>query len=172
MLDVGCGSGRIAEAILDAGAARYVGIDLSPGMLELARERLARFGSKVELVHGDFLDAPLQGRFDVVVALGLFDYVPEPQLFARRMYELCSGVVVASFPRWNWAKGPVRKLRYEVINNCPIFDYTERELTFLFGASGFRRVEVVRAGRSGFLLRASVDGAGEPNRLGPGTESS
>ena len=157
MLDVGCGSGRIGEEILEAGASRYVGIDLSPGMLELAEARLRRFGPRVELVHGDFLAMPLDGPFDVIVALGLFDYVAEPPRFARRMRELCSGEVVASFPRWNWLKGPIRKVRYEVINNCPIFNYTARELLFVFGAAGFDRVEVRQRGRGGFLLRASVD---------------
>ena len=162
MLDVGCGSGRIGEAILDAGASRYVGIDLSPAMLELAEERLRPFGSRVELVHGDFLALPLDGPFDVIVALGLFDYVAEPPGFARRMRELCSGEVVASFPRWNWLKGPIRKLRYEVVNNCPIFDYTARELLFVFGAAGFERVDVLQRGRGGFLLRASVGGTRPP----------
>ena len=158
MLDVGCGSGRIAEAILEAGASRYVGVDLSPAMLELAEERLRPFGPKVELIHGDFLSEPLEGPFDVIVALGLFDYVADPPPFVRRMRELCSGHVVASFPRWNWVKGPIRKLRYEVINDCPIFDYTARELVFVFGAAGFDRVRVVQRGRGGFLLRASVEG--------------
>ena len=60
---------------------------------------------------------------------------------------------VASFPRWNWLKGPVRKLRYEVINNCPIFNYTERELRFLFGTLGFV-ASSIKQGRSGFLVRA------------------
>jgi hypothetical protein len=36
------------------GASRYVDIDLSDTMLELARKRLERFGDKVELVQGDF----------------------------------------------------------------------------------------------------------------------
>ena len=44
------------------------------------------------------------------------------------MSELCDGTVVASFPRWTWTKGPIRKVRYEMINHCPIFDYTEQQL--------------------------------------------
>src|SRR5262249_56398699 len=64
-----------------------------------------------------------------------------------------SGSAVASFPRWSWLKGPVRKVRYEVINNCPIFNYTERELRFLFGGGGFSR-GLIKQGRGGFLVRA------------------
>ena len=154
VLDVGCGSGRVGEGALEAGASGYVGVDFSKPMLDLARRRLDRFGSRVTLVEGDFLDAEVAGPFDVVLALGFFDYLPEPHLFTRRMRELCSGEVVASFPKWSWLKGPVRKVRYEMINNCPIFNYTERELRLMFGASGFSRVDIVAATRSGYLVRA------------------
>jgi hypothetical protein len=44
-------------------------------------------------------------------------------------------------------------LRYEVINNCPIFDYTRDGLTQLF--ADFANVEI-RPGKSGFLLRATA----------------
>jgi SAM-dependent methyltransferase len=155
VLDVGGGSGRVGERALEAGAREYVDVDLAEEMLELARRHLARFGDKVKLVQGDFLTAPLDGRFDVILALGYFDYQDEAERHVRRMRELCSGSVVASFPRWNWLKGPVRKLRYEVIDNCPIYNYTQRELRFLFGAAGFDRT-LIRAGRSGFVVRADV----------------
>jgi hypothetical protein len=92
----------------------------------------------------------------VIVALGLFDYIDDPERFVRRMYDLAAdgGEVVASFPKWSWLKGPVRKVRYEWINDCPIFNYTERELRLMFGAAGFSKVDVLRATRSGFHVRA------------------
>src|ERR1700716_3702247 len=37
VLDVGCGSGRIGEFVLEAGTSRYVGIDFSEPMIGLAR---------------------------------------------------------------------------------------------------------------------------------------
>jgi hypothetical protein len=64
------------------------------------------------------------------------------------------GSVVASFPRWNWVKGPVRKLRYEVINNCPIFDYTRPQLEALFNQAGYPDVRIHQPGRGGYLVRA------------------
>lgn len=156
VLDVGCGSGRIGEFALQAGAGRYVGIDFAEPMLDLARDRLARFGDRVTLIPGDFRETPLEGPFDVILALGLFDYLPDPHRFSRRMYELCAagGCVVGSFPTWSAVKGPIRKLRYEVIGDCPVFNYSHRELELLFGASGFERVELRAPGRSGFLVRA------------------
>src|SRR5436190_20105812 len=95
VLDVGGGSGRIGELLLEQGASRYVDIDLSDSMLDLARERLSRFGDKVELVQGDFLQTPIAGPFDVVLALGYFDYIGDAERHVRRMRELCSGSAVA-----------------------------------------------------------------------------
>lgn len=156
VLDVGCGSGRIGEFVLEAGASHYVGVDFSEPMIDLARTRLTRFESRTELIVDDFLTAPLDGPFEVILAVGLFDYLPEPHRFARRMFELCApgGCVVGSFPTWSLLKGPVRKVRYEWIGNCPIFNYSRRELELMFGASGFERVEIASPGRSGYLVRA------------------
>ena len=141
--------------MLEQGASRYVDVDLSDTMLDLARERLARFGDKVELVQGDFLETPLAGPFDVVLALGYFDYIEDAPGHLRRIRELCTGSVVASFPRWTWTKGPIRKLRYEVINNCPIYDYTADGLRRMLTDAGFADVQL-NAGKSGFLVRAKT----------------
>lgn len=156
VLDVGCGSGRIGEFVLEAGAGHYVGVDFSTPMIDLARSRLSRFADRSQLIVDDFLTAPLNGEFEVILAVGLFDYLPEPHRFSRRMFELCApgGCVVGSFPTWSWIKGPVRKVRYEWIGNCPIFNYSRRELELMFGASGFNRVEIQSPGHSGFLVRA------------------
>ena len=104
VLDVGCGSGRIGEFLLEAGAGSYVGNDFSRPMLDLAEKRLERYGEKVRFVEGDFLDVDIDGRYDVVVALGLFDYLPDPERFARRMFQLTAdgGTVVGIFPKLTW----------------------------------------------------------------------
>ena len=155
VLDVGCGSARVGEQVLEAGAGEYVGIDFAAPMIELATQRLERFADRARLVTGDFLEAELAGPFDVIIALGLFDYLDRPGPFARRMRELCSGTTLASFPAWTWVKGPLRKVRYEWINDCPIFNYTEPQLREIFTGGGFERVETERFVRGGYLVRAS-----------------
>jgi SAM-dependent methyltransferase len=156
VLDVGCGSGRIGEFVLGAGASHYVGVDFAEPMIELARERLERFGERVVLITGDFRAVALGESFDVVLALGLFDYVPDADRFAQRMFELCApgGSMVCSFPTWSPVKGPVRKVRYEWIGDCPIFNYSREQLAALLSGAGFERIEVLAPGRSGFLVRA------------------
>src|SRR5262249_55308394 len=42
VLDVACGTGDLAEACADAGAAEVVGVDFTPAMLELARSKALR----------------------------------------------------------------------------------------------------------------------------------
>jgi SAM-dependent methyltransferase len=155
VLDVGCGSGRIGELALLEGARAWVGVDFAERMLELARERLVRFGERAQIIPGDFLDVPLDGPFDVVFALGLFDYIGKPEPFMARMCELCAsgGSLVASFPSWSPLKGPVRKIRYEWINSCPIFDYDVPRVRGMLEGAGFARSEIT-ARRSGLLARA------------------
>lgn len=58
VLDVGIGSGLVAEAVLESlPHVELVGVDFSPPMLDVARERLGRFGARVHLCDGD-LSAP------------------------------------------------------------------------------------------------------------------
>ena len=155
VLDVGCGSGRIGEHILMAGAREWVGVDFAAPMLALARERLTRFGDRLTLIEGDFLSCQLEGRFEVLVAVGFFDYIADPMKFLTRMRSLCAphASLVASFPAWTPLKGPLRKLRYEYINRCPIYNYTASGLDQLFAQAGFERLEL-RPGRAGFLAWA------------------
>ena len=51
-------------------------------------------------------------------------------------------------------KGPVRKVRYEWLGDCPIFNYDRPRLEQMFHHAGFARVELLTPGRSGFLARA------------------
>src|SRR6266511_6441342 len=54
VLDLGIGSGLVAEAVLDAlPDAQLVGVDFSAEMLDRARARLCRFGSRVALLRHD-----------------------------------------------------------------------------------------------------------------------
>jgi ubiquinone/menaquinone biosynthesis C-methylase UbiE len=162
VLDVGCGSGRVAEVMMKAGVGEYVGCDFSEDMLELAGKRLAPYtgtgpdgSDRVKLVTGDFLQLEFDGQFDVILGLGLFDYLPEPYLFVNKMRALARGSVFATFPRWDWVKGPSRYVRYNIIRRCPIYNYTARELEFLFKSNNFSRVEIDEMS-SGICVEAIV----------------
>ncbi len=157
VLDVGCGPGRVAEAVLGAGATAYVGVDVSPEMLALARRRLAPYAG-VELLEGDFLAMNVERTFDVVLALGLFDYLAEPVRAAAWLRERCRSTLVASFTCWDWLKAPLRHLHYRFVHGVPIFDYSKQDVEELLLGAGFSSVRFHRPGRRGFLATATMLG--------------
>src|SRR5262245_56519463 len=73
VLDLGCGDGILLATVLEAfPEAAGVALDFSPLMLEQARERLIRFGSRAETSEAD-LSSPswrkvVQGPFDAVLS--------------------------------------------------------------------------------------------------------
>jgi 16S rRNA (cytosine1402-N4)-methyltransferase len=53
-VDCTVGLGGHSRALLEAGADRVLGLDRDPSALAIAREALAAFGERVELVHADY----------------------------------------------------------------------------------------------------------------------
>lgn len=54
ILDLGCGSGLVAQMVLDGSLkVRVFGLDSSTAMLSIAKDRLARYGDRVKLADGD-----------------------------------------------------------------------------------------------------------------------
>jgi SAM-dependent methyltransferase len=82
ILDIGCGMGEPIAAYLIARGARVVGLDSSPSLIALARERHPRQGWVV----GDMRQLDLGRRFDGLLAWhSFFHLAPEDQapMFAR-----------------------------------------------------------------------------------------
>jgi SAM-dependent methyltransferase len=65
VLELGVGTGRIAVPVAAYGI-RVVGVDLSDGMLEVAREQAELAGVSLDLRRGDIRDPPVEGRFALV----------------------------------------------------------------------------------------------------------
>ncbi len=57
-VDCTVGLGGHARALLQGGAARLIGLDRDPDALHIAREALAEWGDRVELVHADYRELP------------------------------------------------------------------------------------------------------------------
>ena len=140
-MDVGCGSGRNSALFVRKGARRVVGIDFSAPMLELARKYTREKGvaGRCEFIQADFMECLFDESFDIVVALGVFDYSAEPLKMLARMCELSKYKVVASFPGVSAVRAPLRKLRY-TLRGCPVYFYTATTLQQLSRRGWFTEV--------------------------------
>lgn len=81
VLDLGCGTGRWLELLKDARASNLVGVDLSPEMLNRAKQKL---GDSTTLICADYADAPiLEAPVDVVFCNFVLSYIDEPKHFLQ-----------------------------------------------------------------------------------------
>jgi toxoflavin synthase len=74
VLDLACGEGHYSRALKRLGAAKVVGVDLSAGMIELARQEESRQPQGIEYRVGDAREVAEAGAFDLVVAAYLLNY--------------------------------------------------------------------------------------------------
>ncbi len=83
VFELGCGTGRLAAALLAAelpDSARYLGVDVSPEIVRIAGSRLARWASRAEplLLEPPALTLPgADGSFDRFVATYVFDLLSQ-----------------------------------------------------------------------------------------------
>lgn len=143
VLDVGCGSGRYEVGLAQLGVDRVLGIDVSPGMIQLAKQSVGNSAGNIEFRNQDFADFQTSETFDVVIAMGLFDYVENPTPMVRRMGALARHSVVASFPSISWYRTPIRKVRY-FFKRCPVYFYRESDIDVLAKNAGFARSEILK----------------------------
>ncbi|MBW4641893.1 MAG: class I SAM-dependent methyltransferase [Goleter apudmare HA4340-LM2] len=81
ILDAGCGSGVGTEYLVHLNPqAQVVGIDLSAGTLEVAKERCKRSGAtRVQFHHLSLYDVEqLPGEFDLINCVGVLHHTPDP----------------------------------------------------------------------------------------------
>jgi trans-aconitate 2-methyltransferase len=85
VLDAGCGSGRVTEALAERlPRGRVIALDGSPSMIEQAMARLERFGDRVHYLVGDLLE-PVEVRpVDAVFSTATFHWIVDhDRLFAN-----------------------------------------------------------------------------------------
>ena len=85
VLDLGTGTGRMLE-LFAPGAERAIGVDQSPAMLALARERIAQAGlTQAHLRQGDIYAPPVErDAFDLVIVHQVLHFLDDP---ARALHE-------------------------------------------------------------------------------------
>jgi trans-aconitate 2-methyltransferase len=84
VIDAGCGSGRVTEALLARlPRGRVIGVDASASMIEVARERL---GDRVELHVADLAALDLGLRADAILSTATFHWIADHDALLRRLH--------------------------------------------------------------------------------------
>jgi SAM-dependent methyltransferase len=158
-LDFGCGVGRLAEA-MGAYAGEVTGVDISPGMLELARAR----GGKVT-----YTDQLPDGPFDWINSFIVFQHIPPERgeaIFTDLLSRLADGGMISlqlTFWRdkdkqWPEETG-LRKLfqaqrRRRWIRGLPVghihmYDYDLTRILRLVNLAGIEEIRLVSTNHDG-----------------------
>jgi len=89
VLDVGCGGGLLSESLARAGA-EVTGIDLAPGMIEVARLHAAESGLAIDyrITAADELAQKSPGHFEVVTCMEMLEHVPDPAAMTATLARL------------------------------------------------------------------------------------
>jgi SAM-dependent methyltransferase len=123
VLDIGCGSGRLAQLLAPVGPARYVGVDLSSAALQ--RARALGLGA-CEFVRGNFETWFPTERYDVVVFNESIGYARDPAATVRRFFGclISPGGCIVSYYRsgnytaiWRRIAGVAETIRAVVVRN-------------------------------------------------------
>lgn len=148
VLDLPCGTGRLAETLLESGF-RVHGVDISPAMLEVARRKLQRFGDRFTARVADVreLAKDESKRYDIALCARVLMHFPlqEQITFLRSVAALTRGRVIFT----QSLSTPYQRFRRFVkrlIGNPPSATYpiTEAELTELLQGSGLREAGRIR----------------------------
>ena len=148
VLDLPCGTGRLAETLLDCGF-QVCGVDISPPMLEVAQRKLQRFGPRFQTRVGDVRDLAHGERatYDVALCARVLMHFPlDAQIeFLKGVAVLTKGTVVFS----QSLSTPYQRTRRRIkkfLGNAPpaVYPITEAQLRDLLKGAGLREVRRYR----------------------------
>jgi 2-polyprenyl-3-methyl-5-hydroxy-6-metoxy-1,4-benzoquinol methylase len=147
ILDVGCGSGQYLVEFAKQGK-KVLGLDFAESMLDIARYNVSSHGlSGVTYVNTDFEKFKFDSKYDLVCAMGFFDYISNPVRVLKKMDEISNYEILASFPKSSGLLALQRRVKYK-IRSCPLWLYSSRDLLNILEESGFEgRSEVIDLGR-------------------------
>jgi trans-aconitate 2-methyltransferase len=151
VLDAGCGSGRVTEALLERlPEGRVIALDSSASMLAAARERLGDDHRRLELRQGDLLELELDTPVDAILSTATFHWIGDHEaLFARLHAALRpGGQLVAQCG----GEGNIDVLRGEAADLLALDPYAEHftdwQPPWHYAGAGATRMRLLDAGFS------------------------
>ncbi len=110
VLDIGCGIGKTACAFARRWGARVAGVDLSPRMVEWAKETARRQGvaDRVEFKTADARQLPFEdATFDAVICESVLAFVPDKANALREFRRVCKPGGYVGMNETTWLTAPV-----------------------------------------------------------------
>ena len=88
ILDVACGTGVMFDYYLNRSVASVTGIDISPEMAKIARQKYEA-EPKIQVICGDVEEYPFDRKFDRIVVYNAFPHFPYP----KRLIKILAGLL-------------------------------------------------------------------------------
>jgi ubiquinone/menaquinone biosynthesis C-methylase UbiE len=158
-LDVGCGTGAAVRAAAGT-VERAVGVDISTGMIERARE-LAAGLDNVEFIVGDSEQLPFPDEaFTAVMCSSSFHHYPDPAQALGEMARVLvrGGRVVIADPDADLALVRIADRVLRRVDRSHVRLYRGAELAALARAAGFDDAATSPLGIRGYLLLSGHHG--------------
>lgn len=142
VLDVGCGTGAVLALLHEKYPdRRYVGLDLTPEMIEVARTKVA---PGMEFVVGDAENLPFdEASFDAVLCSNSFHHYPNPAAFlagALRVLRPGGRLILRDYTSSDpvvWLMNHVELPLARLVGHGDVRVLRQRELVELAQAAGF-----------------------------------
>lgn len=158
-LEIGMGGGELLVRLLELGAEAGTGIDVSPRVAELARQRARDAGvaDRATVVAGtiDSLDRPVEP--DLLVGLGIIEYLSPVQLTAL-LETIRPGDIFLSFDERQWTFKKGLHAVYRRAKRFPYYKkYREAEIKEILRSRGYSSPRVFRDGANSFVTTLALE---------------
>ena len=146
ILDVGCGTGQLIGEISQTYAAvDYLGIDVTPEMIEIAQADNP--GDRIRFLNVSVDDFACDEQFDIILCTHAFPYFPNKKQAMQKMHALCKqgGMVIIVSSSTNNLKDLLANLIVKTQTSKAQYP-SVAQMTRMFGNAGFRvtRTSVIR----------------------------
>lgn len=157
VLDVGCGPGDLLTAASEISpTAKLYGLDLSPEMIRVARQRLGR---RAELVVGDAEELPWPDEhFEVALCIDSLHHYPEPVKALFEMHRVLkpSGRLILGDV---WLPAVLRQLANLFLplgREGDVRIYGEKEVRAMLFRAGFKKMTWEAISRTAYIAIAKL----------------
>lgn len=116
-------------------------MDFAPEMLKLASQLVSQEGvaDRRQFVLNDVIDWKTSESFDLVIAIGFWDYVANPLPRLQVIRQLTGRTFLSAWPRAGTMRAVIRDARLKVAG-CPVYFWRKNEVESYLNQAGFQVV--------------------------------